>query len=471
MRKGALWFVKYVSGVFFLKAAYSFVFHRDPQDPTFHPIRDILDRPTLSQLRKLSISAIMYSIVILVGVGCAVHILAYAWTPYHSLLPLRWDSRHPISELPIDLLFLHLVLPSMLESVDPMKIISPLAHTFWEHEAHEFRLTSFLFGDRIVEEEVASRLTWRRLPIVRDLKIVRNLNARDATGRHDVQDGNFARVPASDTVAFPEANQNQNADADERPKPPTRYPMLIPTNEAGAPFDQRGMDAIQAQDDAARKALRDPKEDYQVVYLPPNFVWRVVGFVLYLWGAGACGVVFALGTPILVGRIVLDEIIGTPGHDGYSLLVGSCVIWFVITCMRHGVNVGVDLDRTLRDEGNTIPSEKDILKASLRSTGRQLLGLLILAGKNVAIWTMIGLVIPLLLATVLQLYLVLPVRVAMYPVAEGSVVTLHLWEDWALGCVLASILVRSGHMQQPRTGLIRSWDQVGFFIAIHPYPS
>ena|ERR1700733_15123887 len=66
---------------------------RDPQDPTFHPIRDILDRPTLGQLRKLGISAIMYAVVIAGGIGVAVYFLSFVWTPYQQLLPLRWNSR------------------------------------------------------------------------------------------------------------------------------------------------------------------------------------------------------------------------------------------------------------------------------------------------------------------------------------------------------------------------------------------
>lgn len=71
-------------------------FARDPQDPTFHPIRDILDRPTLGQLRKLGLSAIMYATVILVGVGFAVYFHAYVWGPYQQLFPLRWNSRYAI---------------------------------------------------------------------------------------------------------------------------------------------------------------------------------------------------------------------------------------------------------------------------------------------------------------------------------------------------------------------------------------
>jgi E3 ubiquitin-protein ligase MARCH6 len=73
MRPGAMWFVK------------------DPQDPSFHPIRDILDRPTVSQLRKLTTSAIMYFFVIAVGVGSMVACLHLFRSAF---IPLRWNMRY-----------------------------------------------------------------------------------------------------------------------------------------------------------------------------------------------------------------------------------------------------------------------------------------------------------------------------------------------------------------------------------------
>ena len=72
MRPGAMWFIK------------------DPQDQNFQPIRDILDRPTFLQLRKLFVSAIMYAIVVACGVGSVVAFLnvGLGW------LPLRWKTRY-----------------------------------------------------------------------------------------------------------------------------------------------------------------------------------------------------------------------------------------------------------------------------------------------------------------------------------------------------------------------------------------
>ncbi len=72
MRSGAMWFIK------------------DPSDQNFHPIRDILERPALVQLRKLSVSAIMYGLVVACGVGSIGGLMRLG---RGLVLPLRWKPR------------------------------------------------------------------------------------------------------------------------------------------------------------------------------------------------------------------------------------------------------------------------------------------------------------------------------------------------------------------------------------------
>ena len=72
MRPGAMWFIK------------------DPQDQNSHPIRDILDRPTLIQLRKIFVSGIMYSFVVACVVGSISGLLVLG---NKSIMPIRWKIR------------------------------------------------------------------------------------------------------------------------------------------------------------------------------------------------------------------------------------------------------------------------------------------------------------------------------------------------------------------------------------------
>lgn len=70
VRPGVMWFI------------------RDPNDPQFHPIREIVERPIFFQFKKIGASALIYLTVILVGVGGVVHFLD---TIAGQMLPLRWN--------------------------------------------------------------------------------------------------------------------------------------------------------------------------------------------------------------------------------------------------------------------------------------------------------------------------------------------------------------------------------------------
>lgn len=72
MRAGAMWFIK------------------DPQDANSHPIRDILDRPTFLQLRKILVSGILYSFVVACVVGSVAGLLVLG---NKSIMPFRWKNR------------------------------------------------------------------------------------------------------------------------------------------------------------------------------------------------------------------------------------------------------------------------------------------------------------------------------------------------------------------------------------------
>lgn len=73
IRPGAMWFIK------------------DPQDHNSHPIRDILERPTLHQLRKIGYSGVMYSVVV-IAVVCSIAGLMMLGSR-SGLLPFRWKIR------------------------------------------------------------------------------------------------------------------------------------------------------------------------------------------------------------------------------------------------------------------------------------------------------------------------------------------------------------------------------------------
>lgn len=70
VRPGVMWFI------------------RDPNDPQFHPIKEILERPVLTQLRKIGASGIMYSAMIFFGIGTVIMTISLIGG---TVLPLRWS--------------------------------------------------------------------------------------------------------------------------------------------------------------------------------------------------------------------------------------------------------------------------------------------------------------------------------------------------------------------------------------------
>jgi E3 ubiquitin-protein ligase DOA10 len=71
VRPGVIWFI------------------RDPNDPQFHPIREMIERPTLPLLQKIVHSAMMYAGLIIAAVGSVVYSLDYLTTAFPLVVPLE----------------------------------------------------------------------------------------------------------------------------------------------------------------------------------------------------------------------------------------------------------------------------------------------------------------------------------------------------------------------------------------------
>ncbi|KAG5636100.1 hypothetical protein H0H81_009125, partial [Sphagnurus paluster] len=123
-RPGNMWFIK------------------DPEDQNSYPIRDILDQPTLVQLREICVPGIIYSFVMACLVG-------------------------NVAGLLVQLAIKH------------------VSTTVWKFLATRLRLTSYFFGGRYPQEEYTPK-NWRDSFI------------RYVVGEGEVPDGSFRRMPATD---------------------------------------------------------------------------------------------------------------------------------------------------------------------------------------------------------------------------------------------------------------------------------
>ena len=66
----------------------------DPDDPNFHPVKDVLDRLVMMQLRKIGFSALIYGVLVIVCLGGVMWSLHLATA--ESVLPIHWSSNEPV---------------------------------------------------------------------------------------------------------------------------------------------------------------------------------------------------------------------------------------------------------------------------------------------------------------------------------------------------------------------------------------
>jgi E3 ubiquitin-protein ligase MARCH6 len=394
MRPGAMWFIK------------------DPSDQNFHPIRDILERPALVQLRKLSVSAIMYGLVVACGVGSIGGLMCLG---SGIVLPLRWKPREPLSDVPIDLLFLHILLPYTLRFFRPRKVIRKTSITIWKYLCARLRLTSYMFGGRHPEEERdLPHISWPRFG---------NSGSKVADGVLPFH-GSYRRVPNSDNVAVPRD---------------MRATVRVDVN--GIPIDDEARELIAAQDAEAEKAKRIPKEDYTVVYIPPHFQYRIGIFIFALWVIGCVFVTAAVSAPILLGRGVFNLFTERQMHDGYSFLVGFYALW---GCWVVGHAVERMDKRRQRRSADDARGNWPLyfLKRSV----------LWLTKISYIVFS-VGIVIPALLGLVVELYIVMPIRLSLNP---DLVPNVRVVDMWALGIVYAKIVLHANRLRP------LNWISAGF---------
>ncbi|KAJ3367659.1 hypothetical protein HDU91_001226 [Kappamyces sp. JEL0680] len=141
-RPGVLWFLK------------------DPNDPNFNAITELLKRTIFSQLRKLLTGMILYGTVIFGVFGGGITLIRLSdyvvakvlgENSLLQVLPLRLDDS--ISEIPFDLFFFHYVLPTVLKMMKPDERFRALVNAWFVTAAKFLRITHFLLGRDEYEEQ------------------------------------------------------------------------------------------------------------------------------------------------------------------------------------------------------------------------------------------------------------------------------------------------------------------------------
>ncbi|KAM0281429.1 hypothetical protein ACHAQH_003552 [Verticillium albo-atrum] len=444
MRKGVLYFI------------------RDPDDPDFHPVRDVLERNVVTQLRKILFSAFVYGALVIVCLGGVVWGLAFA---VPTVLPIHYSSNEPVLEFPIDLLFYNFAMPLAVKFFKPSDGLHAM-YTWWLRKcARGLRLTWFLFGERRIDEEGTLVLRpssrhnalpwWKRLflevnqksqvvpkrwkntfkggtakpapALSKDKFVSTSLRKRRLVESGQlVTDGVFVRTPGSDQVKIPKGDK-----------------VFMEVSED----DER----TDGKPDLPETDLYS-SDQYQLVYLPPHFRARIFLFILFIWVfAAVTGVGFTI-VPLVFGRKIFEVLI--PAHirtnDIYAFSIGMYILGSAAYLVFHLHSIVWKLRGWSATALQTV-FDSEAPKRFARFVLR--------AAKLTYTYTMLLVVFPLILTSLMELYLIIPLHTYVNPptpfvlstedngsLAAGTVVphqhTARVIQSWTLGLLYVKLGAR-----------------------------
>ncbi|KAK6348424.1 hypothetical protein TWF718_006219 [Orbilia javanica] len=391
-------------------------FIRDPDDPTFHPVKEVLERPVTTQLKKIGFSAIIYGVLVIMFLGGVVWSLHYSFS---GLLPVHWSSNEPVLEFPVDLLFYNIFMPLAIKYFRPANILEKIYGWWFRQCAKALRLSSFMFGERRAEEEgVFVRKTWASWLLRRKGHIPTLAGTKEGAG--GVTD--FKEAPDSTdlTVIFERNGRFVRAPAKDSVRP-SRENLFIPVNEKN--------ERIDGENDPIDGDFGPNSESVTLVYLPPNFRTRIGLVICLIWFFTACtGAAVTVG-PLVFGRFILGMLL--PGslrmNDLYAFSLGLYALGAVILIVS---SFSAAKEATGRMK-SAIASIQAFKQTAWICTIRALKIIYVLGAFVV--------VLPTLFAFVMEAYIILPLH-TYFSTDNNHVI--HFIQDWTLGVLYVKMLGR-----------------------------
>ncbi|EGP88728.1 uncharacterized protein MYCGRDRAFT_69592 [Zymoseptoria tritici IPO323] len=382
LRKGVLWFI------------------RDPDDPTFHPVRDVLERNVTTQLRKIAFSALVYGALVILCLGGVIWSIGKL---FNGIFPIHWISTEPILEFPFDLMLYNFLTPLLFKLFKPSNAVHSM-YSWWLRKcARGLRLSHFLFDDRRKDEE----------------------------GRHVRRSWvTFLALKKGDVENPSASAECQITQEGETPevffKRDGKY-VLTPCNDQYRP-PKPGEAFLHADDEDVYITDKEGKkhEHFAKIYVPPFFRLRVTLFMVCLWGFSAFTGLCATLVPLVFGRQIFNALLPSNVriNDIYAYSLGAYIICGVLFAAHKG-RQGTQY---LREKAQSLDLQALATVMTRYSTR---------AVKCAYVYGFLGVVLPLVFALVMQLYIVLPLHT--YLVVEHTV---HLLADYALGLLYVRIAIR-----------------------------
>ncbi|KAI4153483.1 MAG: hypothetical protein L6R39_001550 [Caloplaca ligustica] len=389
-------------------------FIRDPDDPTFHPVRDVLERSVFTQLCKIAFSALVYGGLVIVCLGGVVWGVSSA---FKGVFPVHWSSNEPVLEFPVDLLFYNFLMPLAVKVLRPSDGLTKMYGWWFRRCARGLRLSHFLFGDKREDEEGRHvRRSWRDV-LARKVGDAKNpvigedrqqLAQDRGVDAFFLRDGRYVRTPASDQVRIPKGSHT-----------------FVEVNEAGNRVDG------QPENDQGLHGRNN--RQFSTVYIPPHFRLRIGAFIFLLWlFAAATGVCLAV-IPLVLGRYVFSHIfpLHARRNDVYAFCIGINILGGAGFLLLNASSIFNYVRQSL------VPSRESTVLNVLRETSYYTARLL----RVLYTFAAFAILLPSFVALVMELYLVLPLH-TYFSKGTADHHTIYFIQDWTLGVLWVNMLGR-----------------------------
>jgi E3 ubiquitin-protein ligase MARCH6 len=387
-------------------------FIRDPDDPTFHPVRDVLERNVATQLRKILFSALVYGALVVVCLGGVVWGLVFA---FDGVLPIHWSSNEPVLEFPVDLLFYNFLMPLAVKFFKPSDGLHAMYSWWFRQCARMLRLTWFLFDERKQDEEGhVVRRSWKDLirgfygdplPSFKVDDPTAPFVADPGLNAYVMQDGRYVRAPASDQVRVKKG-----------------YPIFLDVDQSN--------NRLEGQADRPAGDANWDSDLYKQVYIPPNFRLRIFAFIVSIWLFAALTGVCITIVPLVFGREIFSMIIPTDirKNDVYAFSIGIYILGsalYMILHARHFITYLIDsFSLTAETPGKIIRQTLDVMSR---------------IGRIAWTYSAVLFLLPTLCAFITEFYIILPLHTYFAP-AEPH--TIHFVQSWTLGLLYVKLTTR-----------------------------
>ena len=396
-------------------------FIRDPDDPTFHPVRDVLERNISTQLRKIAFSALVYGTLVIICLGSVVWGLAFA---LNGVFPIHWSSNEPVLEFPVDLLVYNFLMPLAIRFFKPSKGLNNMYDWWFRKCARILRLSHFLFGDQRDDEEGRSvhRNWWNSFSGKQADRTKSGTGIDETTLPENastdiifLKDGRYVRTPASDQVRIPKGSRT-----------------FVEIDEEGHRTD--------GQPETADGLHGMDNEMFTKVYIPPYFRLRICAFILLIWlFAASTGVAITI-IPLICGRRVFAYL--TPSHlrmnDVYAFSIGIYILGGPIYLLvQYRSNITAIAGALVDTSYSTLFTSSTILPIARRGLKYAFCALRLLYFYGAFI-----ILLPSLFALLMESYLLIPLHTYFSASSSPPLHTIHFIQDWTLGVLYLKMAAR-----------------------------